>query len=138
MRKLWLGLVIVSLGGLTGCPSKSTTGSGTTGTYKIKLSDDSFTLKQGEEKAITITVTDRSKDFKEDVKVTLTLDDESGLEADPSSVTIKPSEDKKDVIIKATKKAGIKKHDVKVKATAGSGSPVESTATVTVEKKADE
>ena len=90
-------------------------------TFRISAPAMETSVKQGEEKEISISV-DRSKDFKQDV--TLTLKPDKGITVTPSSTTVKAED-------KDTK--------VKVKVAADKEAPIgEATVHVTAEPESGE
>jgi hypothetical protein len=99
-------------------------------TFKVEVPDAS--LKQGEQKNITVTVV-REKTFKSDVTLTLTTNDK-GITITPSTETVKASDPdtKAKFTIGATKDAAIADHVITVTATPSEGAPTTTTFKLTV------
>ena len=143
MKKLVGACLCMALAVSFGCNPNSKSapgGPGATGTGK-PARDDSFTLKvpsttttlkQGEAKDITITVS-RGKDFKQDVKLSATSEGQ-GVTVTPNPAELKASDSITDLKfhVEAVRDAAIGEHKVTVKATPQTGLPTEATFNVKV------
>src|SRR5205807_6204187 len=132
MRRLLVACLAVSLVSAWGCSNKSSsggpgathpdnkkiTGGPKNETFTVKAPATTTSLKQDEQKEVKISV-DRSKDLKQDIKVTLSANDK-GIILTPSTHTVKASEGDLDtsfnIGIKAAKDAKVGEYVVTVKA----------------------
>lgn len=130
MNKVFAGLLMAAIA-LTGC-SKSSEQGGRAGddTFKIAVPALAAGVKQGEVQTVRV-VLERGAGFKQGVK--LELKAPAGVQVEPSSTTVQPS-DKGDVQVKITvgKDAAIGEHKILVKGTPDKGEPTETEFKITV------
>ena len=100
-------------------------------TFKIKAPGET-TLKQGDQKEVTITV-EREKDFKHDVTLKVSTSDK-GITISPDMRTIKANDANTDAkfMISASKEAAVAEHVVNVIATPSEGAPTSATFKINV------
>ncbi len=123
--------------GATGTQGKGTTGS-TTGTadkdhtFTIKAPSGTTDIKQGQAKEISVSI-DRGKDFKQNIKLSLTSDDK-GVTVRPDTSELKASDNAAALKfnLEAAKDAAIGEHKVTVKATPETGPATDTTFNVKV------
>jgi hypothetical protein len=146
MKTLCAGLVLVATAAFIGCESKSTSGGpGATGgnrtgtltqpegTFSLKPPMLSTTVKQGETKAVTISI-DRGKNFDKDV--TLKFDDvPKGVSIEPASTPIKHGDKEVKIDIKAADDAAVGEHTFKVVGHPTEGPDATHEMKIKVEKK---
>jgi uncharacterized membrane protein len=130
MYKVLVG-VFIAAAALTGCTKSSEEG-GRAGndTFKLGVPAMATAIKQGELQTVRLTL-ERGAGFKQKVK--LELKAPTGIQVEPSSATVEPS-DKGDVQLKITvaKDAPIGEHKIQVKGTPDKGEPTETEFKITV------
>jgi hypothetical protein len=148
MKSISVGLIAAALVVFTGCDGKNSSGGpGATNNdsgreAKVGQEDNSFKLspptfatklKQGETKAATISIK-RGKNFDQDV--TLKFEGvPKDVSIDPAAPTIKHSEEKTEVMIKAADTAALGDHTVKVLGKPKEGPEATSELKLTVSEK---
>jgi uncharacterized membrane protein len=135
MKKLLAGFLCTALAVSFGCnenksapggPGASTPGkAGRDTAFTINPPSTTTSIKQGEEKEVTIAI-NRGKEFKQDVKISLSTE-EKGVTITPNPAELKASDNKTELTfhVKADRDAAIGEHTITVKATPETGSPTE-------------
>ena len=130
MYKVLVGLFIAAAA-LTGCTKSSEEG-GRAGndTFKLGVPAMATAIKQGDLQTVRLTL-ERGAGFRQKVK--LEVKAPTGIQVEPSSATVEPS-DKGDVQLKITvaKDAPIGEHKIQLKGTPEKGEPTETEFTITV------
>jgi hypothetical protein len=147
MKKVFAGMLIASLAALTGCGPGSGTGGGHPSSApdsarprygiggpaegRFTVTPENVTLKQGEEKMVTIKI-DRGKNFDEDVALSFS-EPPKGVTISPA--TIKHGDKDAEVKVKAADDAALGDHKIEVTAKPTKGEAAQNKFTVTVKEK---
>ena len=114
MKKLLALCAVAALAVVTGCNNSPTGGNPTNSNDQFRLSGPSGTgpiaIKQAEKKDVKISVANKGKDFKDDVK--LKVDAPKGLTVTPKDPVIKASEDSVTLNVEAASDAPTGKAEV--------------------------
>ena len=121
MNRIACVVTALALGALVGCNqsppggSPRSAGGQSSTSFKLKAPELATTVKQGDTQEIKLTV-DRGKDFKEDVKLKITVaEDAIGITVDPADPVVKAG-DKENLTLKvhAAKDAAIGDHILRI------------------------
>jgi hypothetical protein len=135
MKKLLAGFLCTVFAVSFGCnenksapggPGASTPGkAGRDTSFTINPPSTTTSIKQGEEKEVTIAI-NRGKEFKQDVKITASTE-EKGITITPDPAELKASDKATELKfrVKADKDAAISEHTITIKATPETGDPTE-------------
>ena len=126
-------VVVLAAAAFVGCQKSEPGGRGGTDSFKVVVPAMSTDVKQGEIQTVRVSV-ERGAEFKQEVKLEVKVP--AGLQVDPASTSVKPS-DKGDVQLKITaaKDAPLGEQKILVKGTPDKGEATETEFKVTVSAK---